>query len=140
MTIYCGATFDAPHLGHYNFLHQCSKLGDVVVALNTDEFIESFKGRRPLFSYEERRKLISKIPFIKKIVPNIGGADSKPTIEMVKPDIIAVGTDWAKRDYYAQMQFTQDWLDERGILLVYLPYTEIISTSEIRRRANAGKN
>lgn len=134
MRIYTGGTFDAPHLGHYNFLRQCAKLGEVIVALNTDEFIEEFKGKPPLFTYGERKKLIELLPFVKEVVPNVGGKDSKITIEMVKPDIIAIASDWAKKDYYAQMSFTQEWLDQKGILLVYLPYTEIISTSEIRRR------
>lgn len=137
MTIYTGGTFDTPHLGHYNFLRQCSVLGEVVVALNTDDFIEQFKGRPPLFTFAERKKLLSMLPFVKEIIPNFGGKDSKPVIERVNPDIIAIASDWAKKDYYAQMSFTQEWLDEKGILLVYLPYTEIISTSEIRRRATA---
>jgi len=130
-------TFDATHIGHYNFLRQCAQLGDLTVSLNQNDFIEKFKGRPPLFTYEERRKLLLLMPFIAEVIPNFGGQDSKPVIESVKPDILAIASDWAKKDYYAQMSFTQQWLDERGILLVYLPYTEIISTSEIRRRATA---
>ncbi len=44
------------------------------------------------------------------------------------------GDDWAKKDYYTQMQFTQDWLDENDIVLVYLAYTRGISTTEIKKR------
>jgi hypothetical protein len=32
------------------------------------------------------------------------------------------------------MGFTQDWLDERGIMLLYIPYTPGISTTELKRR------
>ena len=32
------------------------------------------------------------------------------------------------------MNFTQDWLDENEIILLYLPYTEHISTTEIKNR------
>jgi len=32
------------------------------------------------------------------------------------------------------MHFTQDWLNENKIVLVYVPYTKSISTSEIIRR------
>jgi glycerol-3-phosphate cytidylyltransferase-like family protein len=53
---------------------------------------------------------------------------------MVNPDIIAIGDDWAKKDYYKQMQFTQNWLDKKNILLVYLAYTSGISTTEIKNR------
>jgi hypothetical protein len=53
---------------------------------------------------------------------------------MVSPDYIIIGSDWARRDYYLQMGFTQDWLDQRGIGLIYIPYTEGISTTDIKNR------
>jgi bifunctional ADP-heptose synthase (sugar kinase/adenylyltransferase) len=67
-------------------------------------------------------------------VPNAGGADSRIAIEQVKPDYIIIGSDWARRDYYYQMGFDQDWLDERGIGLIYIPYTDGISTTAIKHR------
>lgn len=136
--VYTGGTFDVLHSGHINFLRQCSVIGDkVVVALNTDEFIEEFKGHPPLMSYEEREKLLLGCRYVNEVVPNIGGADSKPAIDKVNPTFIVVGSDWAAKDYYKQMQFTQEWLDERGIVLVYVPYTMGISTTELKRRLNA---
>ena len=41
---------------------------------------------------------------------NIGDSDSTESIEKIQPHIIAIGTDWAKKDYYDQMGFTQQWL------------------------------
>jgi hypothetical protein len=32
------------------------------------------------------------------------------------------------------MNFTQQWLDDNGIILVYLPYTENISTTLIKEK------
>ena len=69
-----------------------------------------------------------------QVIANSGGADSKPTILQVSPNIVAIGTDWAKKDYYKQMQFTQDWLDEKDISLIYIPYTKGISSTEIKTR------
>jgi glycerol-3-phosphate cytidylyltransferase len=60
--------------------------------------------------------------------------DSTIAIEAVDPDIIIVGSDWARRDYYAQMNFDQDWLDERCIGLAYIPYTKGISTTDLKKR------
>ena len=134
LTIYTGGTFDLFHDGHVNFLRRCSELGDVVVALNTDEFIKAYKGKPPVMSYDQREAVLSACRYVAEVVPNTGGADSKPTIEAVMPSIIAIGTDWARKDYYAQMGFTQDWLDEREIGLLYIPYTPGISTTELKRR------
>jgi glycerol-3-phosphate cytidylyltransferase-like family protein len=72
---------------------------------------------------------------VDEVVKNESGKDSKPTILKVKPDFIVIGSDWAARDYYAQMGFSQNWLDKHNILLLYVPYTEVISSSEIKRRS-----
>ena len=136
-TLYTGGTFDLLHFGHFSFLRQCRTLAErVIVSLNTDEFIEEFKGAAPILSYDERREGLLRCQYVDGVVANVGGADSKPAIEEVKPDIIAVGDDWVKKDYYTQLGLTQNWLDDRGITLVYLPYTRGISSSEIKRRIN----
>lgn len=134
LTVYTGGTFDLFHSGHANFLARCAELGEVVVSLNTDEFIEAYKGKSPIISYADREAVLRSCRSVSEVIPNFAGADSKPSIEMVQPDIIAIGTDWARRDYYAQMGFTQDWLDARGISLIYIPYTAGISSTAIKAR------
>jgi glycerol-3-phosphate cytidylyltransferase len=132
------ARFDLFHSGHVRFLKACRRLagdeGKVVVALNTDDFIQAYKGKSPIMSFDERKEVLLGCRFVDSVVPNVGGADSKPTILQVSPDLIVIGDDWAKRDYYAQMQFTQAWLDARLIQLVYVPYTQGISTTDLKRR------
>ncbi len=132
--MYTGGTFDLLHSGHTKFLQRCAELGPVVVSLNTDEFIEEYKGKPPVISYSDREAVLLACRYVDKVIPNTGGTDSKPSIEEVWPDIIAIGTDWARRDYYAQMKFDQDWLDERGIALIYIPYTQGISSTAIKER------
>ncbi len=134
MIVYTGGTFDLFHSGHVNFLSKISKLGEVTVSLNTDEFILEYKGSLPVCSYDERKLVLENSVYVTNVVPNIGGADSKPSIENVNPDIIAIGTDWARKNYYEQMKFTQDWLDEKNIMLLYVPYTKGISSTEIKKR------
>ena len=106
----------------------------MVVALNTDEFIESYKGKPPVISFEDRRAVLLSCRSVSEVIPNFGGADSKTAIEITAPDIVAIGSDWARRDYYSQMGFTQDWLDDRGISLLYIPYTTGISSTAIKAR------
>jgi glycerol-3-phosphate cytidylyltransferase-like family protein len=85
-------------------------------------------------SYAEREEVLLGLRSVDRVIPNVGGADSRISIELVGPDLIVIGSDWARKDYYAQMQFSQDWLDERKIGLCYIPYTEGISTTELKRR------
>ena len=136
--VYTGGTFDLFHAGHVKFLKQCKKIagqdGRVVVSLNTDEFIEAYKGKAPVMSFAERKAILMGCRYVDSVVENIGGADSKPAILNVLPDFVVIGDDWAKKDYYAQMQFTQAWLDEMQIVLCYVPYTQGISTTELKKR------
>ena len=134
LTIYTGGTFDLFHSGHASFLARCAELGQVTVSLNTDEFIEAYKGKPPIISYADREAVLRSCRSVSQVIPNFAGADSTPSIELIQPDIIAIGSDWARRDYHAQMGFDQDWLDDRGISLIYIPYTQGISSTAIKAR------
>jgi len=134
LKVYTGGTFDLFHAGHVKFLERCRQFGKVTVALNTDEFIETYKGKPPVMSYEERAEVLLACRFVHDVVPNFDGADSRTAIEWVEPDLIVIGSDWAVRDYHAQMGFDQAWLDERGIGLCYLPYTKGVSSTDIKAR------
>jgi len=127
------------HSGHTAFLKRCAELGTVTVALNTDEFIEAYKGKPPVISYAERAAVLLGCRWVDAVVPNVGGLDSRISIALVEPDLVVIGSDWARRDYYKQMMFDQDWLDERGIGLCYIPYTKGISSTEIKKRMRWGE-
>ncbi len=132
--IYTGGTFDLFHAGHVEFLRRCADLGRVLVSLNTDEFIEEYKGKPPVISYRDRESVLLSCKYVDDVVPNIGGTDSRPAIELAAPNMVAIGSDWARKDYYTQMAFDQDWLDDRGIALAYIPYTQGISSTAIKER------
>jgi glycerol-3-phosphate cytidylyltransferase len=134
LMVYTGGTFDLFHSGHVNFLKRCSELGSVTVALNTDEFIEEYKGKAPVMSYAERQEVLLGCKYVSAVIPNFSGSDSRPAIEVVSPDIVAIGSDWARKDYYTQMAFDQNWLDDRGIALIYIPYTKNVSSTAIKER------
>lgn len=106
----------------------------MTVSLNTDEFIATYKGKPPVMSFAEREAVLLGCRYVDAVVPNFGCEDSRIAIEHVKPDLVIIGSDWARRDYYKQMRFDQDWLDERGISLCYIPYTDGISTTELKKR------
>lgn len=131
--LYTGGTFDLFHKGHVNFLRQCKEIADyVVVSLNTDDFIYRYKGSYPVINFEDRRDVLLSCKYVDEVISNTDGEDSKPAILSIQPKFIAIGSDWAKKDYYKQMNFTQEWLDDNGMILIYLPYTEHISTTKIK--------
>jgi len=125
-------TFDLLHYGQVDFLRAAAALGAVLtVGVNTDAFTASYK-RRPVMSQDERIYAVRQLGYAALFNDSAGRA----LISEVSPDVLAVGSDWARRDYLAQVGVTQDWLDEQGITLAYVPYVRKwpVSTSEIIRR------
>lgn len=138
MNILTIGTFDVPHMGHYSFI---SKIRDlfpnedqfIIIAVNSDEFVERFKGARTIFNQSERRKLMSSIKRT-HVVANSGDEDVSSLILTTKANVIAIGSDWHKKDYLKQLGIDQDFLDRSGVSVIYIPYTDTISTTEIKRR------
>lgn len=127
-------TFDTPHMGHSKFLYMASKLGDLVVGLNTDDYVEKYKGKRSVFSFEERRNIILTLPFVSAVASN-SQDDLKPLILDFAPDFLCIGSDWGMK-YYDQAKVTQEWLDTNGVTFIMLPYTNEISSTMLRTRIN----
>jgi glycerol-3-phosphate cytidylyltransferase len=138
MRIYTGGTFDLFHWGHVELLRRikdmAGKDGQVIVSLNTDEFIEEYKGKKPVMSYDERKTVLEACRYVDEVVRNTGGSDSRPAILASNADFVVVGTDWCERDYMKQMSFTREWLEENSIGFGYIPYTIGVSTTDIKKR------
>ena len=137
-TVLTLGTFDLPHTGHMYLFEQCARIagedGSVVVAVNPDEFIERFKGRRPVQTLMERKSIVRASRYV-DVVETTPGEDAKPLIELIEPDFIVIGSDWAPpKDYYAQLQITQEYLVEKGIALLYLDRLGDHSSTNLKER------
>ena len=137
MIVYTGGTFDLFHSGHVRLLKKCRDLagkdGQVIVSVNPSEFVSAYK-EPPICDLMERMEVVASCKWVDKVIINIGEADSKPAILETNPDLIVVGSDWVNKDYHKQMGFTQKWLDEHNIKVVFVSYTEDISTTILKSR------
>lgn len=144
-TVYSGGTFDLFHVGHVELLAACRKLagpdGRVVIGLNTDDFVMRYKDRHTINTLDERMRLVGACRYVDEVVVNEGDEDSKHIIDKVCPDVVAIGVDWATKDYYSQMGFTPTWLAERGITLIYIAHaaSHSVSSTNIRVRLESGQ-
>ena len=88
--------FDGLHLGHLYFFRQAKKYGDwLIVSVGTDQNVSRIKGRRPLFSQEERLELVGQFRIVDQAV--LGDErDFYNHIKEYEPDVICLGYDqWA---------------------------------------------
>lgn len=130
-TVLTIGTFDTPHIGHAYLLKECERYGNrVVVGVNSDLFVESYKGSRPVFDFNERAGLIEQLGY--EVIKN--SSAGRELIEIIKPDVLVIGGDWAERDYYKQIDVTQEYMDKNRITVVYIPRIGTISSTSIKER------
>jgi len=130
-TVYVGLCADGLHHGHINIIERARELGEVTVGLLTDEAIASYK-RYPLIKFEDRRRIIANIVGVELIVPQTT-LDYVPNLLRFKPDFVIHGTDWADGVQRETRQNVLDALKIWGGQLVELPYTENISSTDLKK-------
>ena len=98
--VLAGGVFDIIHPGHIHTLNDAKKLGDVlVVVVATDKTAIKMKKREPLHSAELRRELVSSLSMVDLCV--IGNEeDIFKTVDLVKPQIIALGYDQTHQEKF----------------------------------------
>ncbi len=98
--VLAGGVFDIIHPGHIYTLNAAKALGDVlVVVVATDSTAEKMKKRTPLHKQEQRRDLVKSLSMVDLCV--IGQEeDIFKTVEVIKPEIIALGYDQTHQEKF----------------------------------------
>lgn len=91
--VLAGGVFDIIHPGHLHTLRAAKALGNIlVVVVATDNTAKKMKSRIPLHNMELRRDLVNSLSMVDYAIVGHEG-DIFKTVEIVKPDIIALGYD-----------------------------------------------
>jgi len=132
--IYVGGTFDLLHPGHIELLRRAADLGNVWVALNTDAYAESFKGKRPVMKFYERVRLLEACRYVTMVVPCTGNEGE--ILEVIKPRYIVYANDgsYTVRSYLDRLKIDGGWLLDHGVELLFLDYTKGVSSTDIVAR------
>ena len=98
--VLAGGVFDIIHPGHIHTLNDAKKLGDIlVVVVATDKTAVKMKKRAPLHSAELRQELVSSLTMVDLCI--IGDEDDIfKTVDLVKPQIIALGYDQTHQEKF----------------------------------------
>lgn len=128
---YLGGTFDCLHRGHLALFAAAHKIAyEVVVSVNTDEFAARYK-RVPLMPLADRLAVLGQLKGVDRLLINDGHEDSRPAILRSGADCIVHGSDWTGDGLLRQMGISLPWLEDHGLELVILPYTEWTSTTQL---------
>ena len=129
MNVLTMGTFDLLHAGHLELFQYGSRLGNLMIGINSDRFIQEYKGKLPAQDLTARRLNIIRFYHSAEIWLNDG--PGKDLIEKTKPDVILVGMDWHAKDYLKQIGIDEAFLNDNNIILAYAPRTTGVSSSAI---------
>ncbi len=95
-----GGVFDIIHPGHIHTLNSAKELGDVlVVVVATDKTAEKMKKRMPLHNQTQRKILVNALSMVDWSVVGHEG-DIFKTVEIIQPEIIALGYDQVHQEKF----------------------------------------
>ena len=128
---YTQGTFDMFHIGHLNLIKNAKRHCDyLVVGVNDDVLVESYKKKRPIVPVKERAEIIRAIKYVDEVVIT-STLDKKEIWNQVRFDEIYIGDDWKGT---ARWEKTGEDMKELGVRLVFLPYTKDTSSTMLREK------
>jgi len=131
--------FDPIHVGHVRMIQAAAKFGDVVVILNSDDWLQRKKGYR-FMTWEERAEIIRSIYGVVNVVPVYDKDDTVcETLRHLKEDM--------DLDYFANggdRKITNtpemDLCKEIGVEMLWnVGGGKVQSSTELVHKANNGK-
>ena len=129
--VYTDMAADMFHIGHLNLIKRAKEMGDyLIVGIHSDEDIEKYK-RLPIIPEQDRYEIVKSCKYVDEVIINVGGHNSKEDILFSGATHIVHGSDWTGESMYKQIGIDEKWLEDKGIEVMYLPYTRGVSTSEI---------
>ena len=100
---YTAGVFDLLHVGHLNLLERCKQMCDYLIALKCVDL----GGRRIIKKKDDKMLALDRFQF----------------------DVLFSGDDWKGTERYKK---TEEAFAKVGVAIEYFPYTQGISTSDIK--------
>lgn len=107
------------HHGHIRLLKKAAALGDVVVALTSDDEVRTKKGYQPELSFAERKEVLEAVKYVTEVVES-PWLITEDFVNQCRCDLLVHGSD------------NSNVIDPKR--LVIFPRTEGVSSTELRER------
>jgi glycerol-3-phosphate cytidylyltransferase len=129
---YVSGTFDMFHVGHLNLLRKAKERCDFLTAgVLSDESVFEYKGKLPVVPLADRLDIVQACRYVDAVdVTTKGFLNKVAAWEQYHFDAMFSGDDHLSDGWAGEA----DELDKRGADLVFFPYTQNVSSSELRQR------
>ena len=126
---YTTGVYDLFHIGHLNLFKNAKGLCDkLVVGVTVDELV-AYKGKQAMIPFEDRIEIVRSCKYVDAAVPQYN-MDKLAACKKLGASVLFVGDDWYGTDKWKE--YEQQFADA-GIRIVYFPYTQGTSSTQIRK-------
>ena len=126
---YTQGVYDMFHIGHLNLINHAKEYCDyLIVGVNSDELVKTYKNKTPVINQEERRTIVANIKAVDECIIAVT-LDKMETWKQLHFDAVFIGDDW-KGD--ARWEQTRVDLAEVGADVVFLPHTDGVTSTMLR--------
>ena len=94
--------------------------------------VQEYKKKIPIIPYEDRIRIVAAIKGVCR-TKKMQDRNKLQAARDIGFDALIMGSDWQGSEFYNIMQ---DELSRMGISVEYLPYTQGISSTELRKKLN----
>lgn len=129
----CGV-FDLFHVGHLNLLERCKSMCDkLIIGVCDDSYVKNIKKKEPIYSAADRIRILNAL----KCVDSAESVTIEETEDKLLAqkrfcfDVLFSGDDWKGSERYLR---TEEEFAKINVSIEYLPYTQGISTSQIKNK------
>ncbi len=131
---YAAGAFDLFHIGHLNILRQAKAHCDYLIAgVVSDERLIETKGRAPVVPLAERMEIVSHISYVDQVYAETL-PDKLQVWEELGFNTFFKGDDWKGS---ARGQDLEERFGQVGVKVIYFPYTQQTSSSQLRAALEA---
>lgn len=128
---YTDGVYDLFHIGHLNMIQTAKEHCEyLIVGVHGDDVVEGYKNHKPIINENDRKRIIKSVKGVDRAEIN-RFRDKLKLWELYHFDVIFIGDDWKGTERWNNFEKV---LAEINVDVVYVPYTQGISTTDIKKR------
>lgn len=126
---YVPGVFDLFHIGHLNLLRNSKEQCEYLIAgVLSDELVMHFKNRKTYISFVERMEIVQAIRYVDQVIE----VNFSNTVKIEAWKQLHFDAHFSGNDHGPDWDYDLKQLKEVGSTMVFLPYTESTSSTQLR--------
>jgi len=130
---YTTGVSDMFHIGHLNLLRRAKENCDkLIVGVTTDELAIYAKNKKPIIPFADRMEIVRQCSYVDEVIPQ-NDMDKVTAWDRLHYNILFVGSDWKGHPSWLEYEKRLGAIAGTNIKIMYLPYTDNISSSKLTK-------